>query len=217
MSKYEIAVFDVDGTLLNTKEGVLASVKEVILKHGLDMPSEEVLDTFIGPPIQDSLARTFDLDKEKADELAAEFRMIYKGPNLLKATPYEGIYELMDELVKRGVQIAVATYKRQDYAEDILKHFGFDRYSDILYGSDFEGKLKKVDIICKCMVDLGSEDYSNAVMIGDSWHDANGAKLLGVDFLGVTYGFDFHSKADVEACENVGSADTPLELLKYFE
>lgn len=217
MSKYEIAVFDVDGTLLNTKEGVLASVKEVILKHGLDMPSEEVLDTFIGPPIQDSLARTFDLDKEKADELAAEFRMIYKGPNLLKATPYEGIYELMDELVKRGVQIAVATYKRQDYAEDILKHFGFDRYSDILYGSDFEGKLKKVDIIRKCMVDLGSEDYSNAVMIGDSWHDANGAKLLGVDFLGVTYGFDFHSKADVEACKNAGSADTPLELLKYFE
>ena len=63
----------------------------------------------------------------------------------------------------------------------------------------------------------GSEDYKNAVMIGDSWHDANGAELLGVDFLGVTYGFDFHSKEDVEKCTNVGSADTPLELLKYFE
>lgn len=217
MSKYEIAVFDVDGTLLDTKEGVIAAVKEVIINHGLTMPTEEVLETFIGPPIQDSLARTFALEKEQADALAAEFRISYKGPNLLKARPYDGIYELMDELVKRGVQIAVATYKRQDYAEDILKHFGFDRYSKILYGSDFEGKLKKVDIIRKCMVDLGSEDYRNAVMIGDSWHDANGAQLLGVDFLGVTYGFDFHSKEDVEACKNVGSADTPLELLKYFE
>lgn len=217
MSKYEIAVFDVDGTLLNTKEGVIAAVKEVIINHGLTMPTEEVLETFIGPPIQDSLAKTFALEKEQADALAAEFRISYKGPNLLKARPYDGIYDLMDELVKRGVQIAVATYKRQDYAEDILKHFGFDRYSKILYGSDFEGKLKKVDIIRKCMVDLGSEDYRNAVMIGDSWHDANGAQLLGVDFLGVTYGFDFHSKEDVEACKNAGSANTPLELLKYFE
>lgn len=217
MSKYEIAVFDVDGTLLDTREGVLSAVKEVIVNHDLPMPTPEVLETFIGPPIQDSLAKTFHLEKAKADELAAEFRTSYKGPNLIKAKPYDGIYELMDELVKRNIKIAVATYKRQDYAEDILKHFGFDQYSKILYGSDFEGKLKKVDIIRKCMVDLGSEDYKNAVMIGDSWHDANGAELLGVDFLGVTYGFDFHSKEDVEKCTSVGSADTPLELLKYFE
>ena len=126
MSKYEIAVFDVDGTLLDTREGVLSAVKEVIVNHDLPMPTPEVLETFIGPPIQDSLAKTFHLEKAKADELAAEFRTSYKGPNLIKAKPYDGIYELMDELVKRNIKIAVATYKRQDYAEDILKHFGFD-------------------------------------------------------------------------------------------
>lgn len=217
MSRYEIAVFDVDGTLLDTREGVLASVEHAIRTFGYPMPSLEMLRTFIGPPIQDSFAKTYHLEKAQADAMAAEFRQSYKGENLIKAKPYEGIYELMDELVKRGVKIAVATYKRQDYAEAILKHFGFDRYSNILYGSDFEGKLKKMDIIQKCMIDLGSTDYRNAVMIGDSWHDANGAEQIGVDFIGVTYGFDFRNEEDVRKCTCIGSADTPLEVLQYFD
>ncbi len=216
MNKYEIAVFDVDGTLLDTREGVLASVKHTIQVFDKPMPSLEVLRSFIGPPIQDSFARTYQLYKEQTDAMAAEFRQSYKGENLLKAKPYKGIYELMDELLRRGVKIAVATYKRQDYAEGILKHFGFDKYSNILYGSDFEGKLKKVDIIRKCMEDLGSTDYGNAVMIGDSWHDADGAEKIGVDFIGVTYGFDFRTDEDVKKCKCIGSADTPLDVLKYF-
>lgn len=217
MKKYEIAVFDVDGTLLDTREGVLESVKHTIRKFGYDMPEPEVLRSFIGPPIQDSFGKTYHLEKAKADEMAAEFRRVYKDVYLFGATPYEGIYDLMDELVKRDVKIAVATYKRQDYAERILKHFNFDRYSNVLYGADFEGKLRKVDIIKKCMVDLGSTDYSNAVMVGDSWHDANGAEQIGVDFIGVTYGFDFRSDEDVKKCTCIGSADTPLEILKFFE
>lgn len=216
MKKYEIAVFDVDGTLLDTREGVLASVEHAIRKFGYPMPEPEVLRSFIGPPIQDSFARTYQLDKTQADAMAAEFRLSYKDVNLTKAEPYEGIYELMEELVKRGIRIAVATYKRQDYAERILKYFGFDRYSNILYGSDFEGKLKKMDIIQKCMKDLGSTDYTNAVMIGDSWHDANGAEQIGVDFIGVTYGFDFQTAEDVRKYTCIGSADTPMEVLKYF-
>ena len=217
MKKYEIAVFDVDGTLLDTREGVLESVKHTIQKFGMDMPEPEVLRSFIGPPIQDSFAKTYHLDKAQADEMAAEFRLVYKDKYLFCAEPYEGIYELMDELIKRGVKVAVATYKRQDYAENILRHFKFDQYSNVLYGADFEGKLKKVDIIRKCMVDLGSTDYSNAVMIGDSWHDANGAEQIGVDFIGVTYGFDFRTDEDVRKCTCIGSADTPLEVLKFFE
>lgn len=217
MSRYEIAIFDVDGTLLDTREGVIASVETAIRKFGYPMPEPEVLRSFIGPPIQDSFAKTYGLSKEDADRMAAAFRESYKGENLLKAKPYDGIYELMDTLCRKGIQIAIATYKRQDYAETILRYFGFHRYSNVLYGSDFEGKLKKVDIIRKCMEDLGSRDYTNAVMIGDSWHDANGAEQLGVDFIGVTYGFDFKTRQEVHNCTSVGSAETPMELLRFFE
>ncbi|SEW07797.1 HAD family hydrolase [[Clostridium] fimetarium] len=214
---YEIAVFDVDGTLLDTTEGVLAAVKYTIEKHGLEQITDEQLLTFIGPPMQDSFAKVYGIDGELVQELTTTFRNRYKDYELFKAKPYDGIYEVFDELQKKGVKLAVATYKRQDYAEAILKHFGFDKYTNILYGADHQNKLKKVDIIEKCMNDLGVTDYSNAVMIGDSGHDANGAKLIGMDFIGVTYGFDFRTSEDVAKYPCAGCAHTTLELLKFFK
>ncbi|MDO5381679.1 MAG: HAD hydrolase-like protein [Eubacteriales bacterium] len=213
MKKYEIAVFDVDGTLLDTTEGVLASVKYTINKMGFKPLSEDVLKTFIGPPIQDSFAKAYNLEGSILQEIATCFRNRYKDYELLKAVPYEGIYDVFDELSDRGVKLAVATYKRQDYAEAILKHFGFDRYTNILYGADHENKLKKVDIIEKCMIDLGVTDYSNAVMVGDSSHDAIGAEKIGMDFIGVTYGFDFRTPEDVAKFNSIGVATKPIELL----
>ena len=213
---YEIAVFDVDGTLLDTTEGVIAAVKYTIEKKGLKRLDRETLLTFIGPPIQDSFARVYGLSGEGLQELATIFRESYKNDHLYKAVPYEGIYEVCDALRDKGVKIAVATYKRQDYAENILKHFEFDKYSNIMYGADHENKLKKVDIIRKCMDNLGVHDYSHALMIGDSSHDALGAKQIGMDFLGVTYGFDFKTKEDVAEFPSIGSAATAMEILDYF-
>lgn len=213
MKRYDISIFDLDGTLLNTAEGILFATKHTMKQFGFPVPTEEVLRSFIGPPIQDSFARVYQLEKEQANAMAAEFRKKYKEECLFMAEPYDGIYELMKELRSRGVKIAVATYKRQDYAETILKFFGLEQYLDTFYGSDFEGKLKKNDIIKKCMDQLGNSDNRKAVMIGDSRHDANGAEQLGIDFIGVTYGFDFRTKEDVQKYMCVGSADMPMEIL----
>lgn len=218
MKNYKIAVFDLDGTLLDTAEGVLSAVKRTIQENGREELTEEELLTFIGPPIQDSFSRAFGLSREEAQELAGVFRNYYKEQEyLFKATPYEGIFSLMNQLQEWGIKVAVATYKREDYAVSVLKHFGFDQYADIMYGSDIAGTLKKMDIIQKCMDDLGVKDYSEVVMIGDSNHDAMGAEQIGMDFLGVTYGFGFHSPEEVQQYPNVGYADTPLGLLSYFK
>lgn len=214
--KYEVAVFDVDGTLLDTTEGVIAAVKYTIEEHGLLPLDESVLKTFIGPPIQESFKKAYSLEGDILQELATTFRNRYKDYDLLKAKPYDRIYEVLDKLVLNGIKIAVATYKRQDYAVAILKHFGFDKYSDILYGADHENKLKKVDIIENCMRSLGLIEYTKAVMIGDSSHDAIGAAMIGMDFIGVTYGFDFKTQEDVMKYKAIGSADSTIEILKYF-
>ena len=116
MGKYEIAVFDVDGTLLDTTEGVLASVKYTIDKMGFEPLSEDVLKTFIGPPIQDSFAKAYNLSGDILQDIATCFRNRYKDYELLKAVPYDGIYEVFDKLMERNVKLAVATYKRQDCA-----------------------------------------------------------------------------------------------------
>ena len=216
MPHFKVAVFDVDGTLLDTTEGVIASVRYTMKAHGLKEPEERELRTFIGPPIQDSFARTYGLEGDILQELATTFRDRYKSVDLLKAVPYDGIYEVFEQLIANGVKPAVATYKRQDYAEDILRHFKFDNYTDILYGADHENKLKKKDIIKKCLIDAGATDPMEAVMVGDSDNDAVGARDIGTNFIGITYGFGFSDKSDVDKFDNIGTATTPKEILKYI-
>ena len=214
---YSTIIFDVDGTLLDTTEGVLSAVTYTIREHQLAELSREELLTFIGPPIQDSFARVYGLSGEVLQELATTFRNRYKDVDLLKAVPYDGIYEVCEELKKRGIKIAIATYKRQDYATKIIQHFGFDRYTDIIYGADHENQLKKVDIIRKCLEDMGIDDPHEAVMVGDSDNDAIGAMKIGMEFIGVTYGFGFKTKEDVMQFTHVaGVAETTQEILRYL-
>ena len=210
--QFNVAVFDVDGTILDTSEGIIAAVKYTIEKYGLEVPDTEKMKTFIGPPIQDSFSRFFGLPQKAADEMAAVFRNRYKDVELLRAVPYDGIYELFARLVDNGIAPAIATYKRQDYATEILKAFKFDRFTDIMCGSDFAGRLKKKDIIRNALSEAGLMDLSKAVMIGDSNNDAAGANEIGINFIGVTYGFGFNSKEDVYEFKNVGAADTVGEL-----
>lgn len=213
---YEIVIFDVDGTLLDTTEGILAAVSYTIEKAGLKELPPQKLKAFIGPPIQESFAAAYGLEGEILQELATIFRDRYKNVDLLKAQPYEGIYQVMEELGRRGIRQAVATYKRQDYAELLLKHFGFDRYTKLLFGADHENKLKKKDIIALCLKAGGVADPSVALMVGDTAHDAQGASQIGADFLGVSYGFGFRSGADADAYPNIGCAGCPADILRYL-
>lgn len=217
MSEWRAVVFDVDGTLLDTSEGVLSSVRYTIGAHGLAALPEEELRRFIGPPIQDSFARAYGLTGDILQELATTFRDRYKGDDLFRAVPYDGIFEVFDALKSRGIPIAVATYKREDYAKRIMHHFGFDRYTDIIYGADHENRLKKADIIRKCVESAGVTEFRNAVMVGDSENDAVGAQKMGLAFVGVTYGFGFRRKEEVLRYENAaGCAASPAELIPYL-
>lgn len=210
--QFEVAVFDLDGTLLDTSEGVLASVKYTIEKFGFEMLSDEKLSTFIGPPIQNSFANVYGLEGPILQEIATVFRNRYKDIDLLKAKPYDGIYDVFQALLKNGIKPAIATYKRQDYATTVLTYFGFDKYTDIMYGADHENKLKKKDIIEKALTDAGVKNYDCTVMIGDSDNDAIGAKEIGMKFIGVTYGFGFKNALEVNRFSNVGVAGNTKEL-----
>lgn len=214
--KYEAVVFDVDGTLLDTAEGVLASVAYALKRCGLPELSDEQMRTFIGPPIQNSLTKYYGLKPKEIQRITEVFRERYKEEDLLKAKPYKGIYQVFETLRQNDIKLAVATYKRQDYAIRLLQHFGFDKYTSVLYGADNENKLKKKDIIKKCMDDLNVYDYSGAVMVGDSDNDAVGAQELGMKFIGVTYGFDFKGKEDVMKFPSIGCAFHTKDILRII-
>ena len=214
--QYKAAAFDLDGTLLDTSEGVLAAVRYTIDKFGFEPLSETQLKTFIGPPIQNSFARQYGLEGGILQEIATVFRDRYKDVDLLKAVPYPGIYDVFQTLNDHGIQPVIATYKRQDYATMILEHFHFNDYTDIMFGADHENKLKKKDIIEMALHEAGISDPADSVMVGDSDNDAIGADAIGSDFIGVTYGFGFKSREDVIKFPAIGVAKTTAEITKII-
>lgn len=219
MSKYEAVLFDLDGTLLDTSEGIVKSVNETIEHYDLVRPPEEDLLKFIGPPIEWSFEGRCGCKGDFLTEVTAYFRDRYSNHNLLLAAPYEGIYDLLGYLNDKGIPVGIATYKKQDYAEKLLTAKGFDNYTDHINGSDYGGKLLKKDIIKLCIDSLGVTDVSKVLMVGDSCHDAGGAKLVGAPFAGVSYGFGFGAFGgeDINEFEHVFYADKPLDLKVLFE
>ncbi|MDE7305805.1 MAG: HAD hydrolase-like protein, partial [Clostridia bacterium] len=172
---------------------------------------------FIGPPIKNSFEKIYGIHGDRLQEMTDCFRYRYSAEDLLKAKAYEGIYKVFEELRKKSVKTAIATYKRHDYAVNIMRSFKFDKYSDIIFGADNDNKLKKKDIIEKCISVSGVTDRRKVVMIGDSDNDAIGAEQLGIDFVAVTYGFGFHVKEDCNAYANVGIAEKPVDILELIK
>lgn len=217
MKDYQAILFDLDGTMLNTSIGVMESVEYTIDKLGYKKLPKEAVNRFVGPPIQDSFIREYGVDKEEAQRAANVFRDYYKTQGLLKAEPYENLYDLFELLKEQGKKMAVATYKRHDYAMQILEHFKIADYCDSMNGADNNNVLTKADIVEKCIRECGVTDKSRVVLIGDSEYDAIGAKGSGIDFIGVTYGFGFRTKEDVEKYDNVLAADSIAEVMKFFQ
>jgi len=195
--RYDTVIFDLDGTLLDTSDGILRSIRYAVKELGLPLPGAEVLRTFIGPPIQKSMQRTFGLTPEAANAAAEIFRNRYKDHDFLYATPYPGITELLKKLRAEGLKTAVATYKRQDYAGKVLEAFGMEALMDVICGADLAGLYSKSDIIDHAVRETLSTDRTRIIMVGDSDNDLIGAKEAGLRFAGVTWGFGFRSEKDI--------------------
>lgn len=216
MKDYKAVLFDLDGTLIDTSAGVIDCIKLTIEKLNLEPLSMEDIIKFIGPPLQNSFKDICHLDDTMVDLAVKTFRSFYVGDNLFNVKIYEGIFELLEYLKSQNIKIAVATYKQETFAKTLLEHVGISKYCDYIYGSDPQGILTKADIVKKCIQSF-SEDKSNVVLIGDSHFDAIGSKNANVDFIGVTYGFGFKSKHDVDEFQNIFSADNVFEILNQFK
>lgn len=205
-------LFDLDGTLLDTTEGVLESAAHAARELGYPELPHETLLKFVGPPIQVSFMTHYGADAETAQRAAEAFRAHYKAHALLKAKPYPGLEDLLRGLRSRGVQVGVATYKREDYALAILRHFGIAPYCRSMHGADNFNRLTKADIVNLCIRELGAA-REDTVLVGDTDHDAKGAALAGVDFIGVTFGFGYRSCEDIGNYPFIGCADSLRQVI----
>jgi len=187
--KTKAIVFDLDGTLMNTKQGILASLDQVIEKNGLASIPFADKRRFVGPPMAQCMQNYFGLDDDTAKRYALEFREIYPE-NCLLARTYPHIRLALATLKLEGYKLAVATYKRQDVTEKVLDHFKLSRYFDAICGSDFECKMKKVQIVENAVNQIGASK-ERTILVGDTTSDASAALAFGCLFLPVTYGYGF--------------------------
>lgn len=214
--KYKAVIFDLDGTLLDTTEGVVDAVRRTIIDNNFDMLDRKELKMFVGPPMQKSMKEKFDLDDESAIRIANEFRSNYKKYSLFQAKLYNGIKEFLERLRDKGYKIAVATNKSHRNAVDLLNKYGISEYCDFIMGSDLEGKLTKADILNTCMdkLEIGK---SETVLVGDSIFDLEGAELTGIDFVAVTYGFGFKANEKIESDNCIRIVNSVNELKSVFD
>lgn len=190
MRKYQAVLFDLDGTLLDTAEGILNCISYAEANMPLSPLPEDRKRSFIGPPLLESFRREYGLSEAEGIRAVKYYRERYRSKGLFEAKIYPGIPELLHCLQESGCRLAVATLKLERYADKIISHFGLAPYFDCVAGTDEKGETTKAQIIKQCLRSLGTPPHK-AVLIGDSRYDYQGAAEAGVDFIGVSYGFGF--------------------------
>lgn len=208
MTNYELILFDLDGTLLDTSPGIFNSVRYAEKQLGLSPIPDARLKEFVGPPPKSMYRKLYGLDEDTALLAAQKHREYGRTEAVYEAEVYPGIVQLLQALKAHGHKLAVATLKSQTIAQTILRHYGIGDYFDAIIGMDPQETLTKCKTIELAIAETAT--VGKAILIGDSAYDYDGAMEAGVDFLGVLYGFGFSP----ENAYPFPTAPTPEDILR---
>lgn len=213
--KYKYILFDLDGTVTQSAQGIRASLEYALSQLKVQPPDLDDYTLYIGPPLIDTFLNLCGLGIEEAEQGAQFYRDFYNSNGKYMNKVYEGIPEVLEKLKSMGAKLAVCTSKYEKFAEEIIKILNLENSFDAVCGSNLDGSRKdKRDLIPYAVETLGGSfeaDREKTVMLGDTWFDAQGARLCNVDFIGVKYGY-----GSIEAMQHQGAcafAETPGELL----
>lgn len=183
--------FDLDGTLTDPKKGITTAVQYAAEHYcGVRIEDRDTLTPFIGPPLDESFMKYFNLTKAQAQEAVESYREYYRPIGVFENTVYEGIPELLKDLKAAGRTVVMATSKPEIFACQIAEHYGFIKYFDNITGSTLDGSLvKKGDVIRLALERIGNPSADECVMVGDRLHDIDGGKENDMKTVGVLYGY----------------------------
>ncbi len=194
------AIFDLDGTLTRSEEGIWNCVKYAAQKLGYPVPDAPTLRKFIGPPLGYSFQKYMGMDEAMANTAIVTYRERYNDVGLFENRVFPGIRRLLRTLKREGWYIAVATGKPQQAAERIAAHFGLDKFVEKVVGPSWDHRADKVELVRKALPDDFDFDRDEAWMIGDRRFDVEGAIGAGVKSIGVGYGYGSEEELREAGC-----------------
>lgn len=188
--RYTDLFFDLDGTLVNTWEGVADGVTYALSRLGIPVPDRGALRPFLGPPLVYSFMTFSGLSLPDAERATAYFREFYTEIGIHRMAPYDGIAESLSALSKAGYRLSVATSKLEDAALRVLGEVGILDFFAAVSGALRSGERSdKISVIRHCLSTLAPLSPAHVLMIGDRMHDCDGTREEGIDTLGVLWGF----------------------------
>ena len=187
-------LFDLDGTITDSKLGILKSMQYAMKHFGINIKDEEFdsYSFFLGPPLRDSLRKIGKLNDEDVEVAVKKYReyLVPQGM-LVENKLYPGIEDLLKKLKAAGKTAILATSKGESLAKQILEHFGILKYFDFTAGAELDGRRSdKAEVILYALEQCGAlSEKAKAIMVGDRNHDIIGARKMGIESVGVLYGY----------------------------
>jgi phosphoglycolate phosphatase len=190
MPALKLIIWDLDGTLTDSAEGILNAVSYAVRQMKLSPLTPEEARQFIGPPLHLSFQNHFSLTDREARRAVDIFREYYREKGIWENKPYGGVRETLEKLKKRGILLAVATAKPLLFARRVLSHFDLECYFSVIEGSCFdERKTDKYELIGGALERLDFYDMKHALMVGDRHYDILGAQKCGILSCAAAYGY----------------------------
>lgn len=211
MKPYAHIFFDLDGTLTDPGEGITNSVAYALNYFGIETPDRSALYPFIGPPLINSFMTYYSFSREQAEQAVQVYRQYFRKQGMFENRVYDGVEELLQRLTSAGRKLYVASSKPEEFVRQILEHFSLqDAFSFIGGAAMDETRTEKEDVIRYVLAQARISGTENVLMIGDRKFDIEGARAVGIDAAGVTYGYG--SAEELRASRPLFTADTPEEI-----
>ncbi len=210
MRNYDFVFFDLDGTLLDSKPGVVHSIDYALNQAGVPH-TQEILDGMVGPPFRVSMKEFLGLDDQLIESLITIYRDKYSGGGWRECKVYDGVFDMLKSLRAAGKTLAIATSKPIKYTSVIVDEMGLAPYFDFVGGATSDSSRdSKADVIRYVLDGLKISDKSNVLMVGDRKYDVLGAKLAGVDCAAILWGYGSEEELKAAGAEYI--LDTPRDL-----
>lgn len=212
---YKYIFWDFDGTIMNTYPGIIASLTYAMRFLGMEEKREEVLRTFIGPPLRERIPEVFNVNELQTEVAVEKYREHYEAGGMFMCSPFPGVLDVVETFRKAGYIQVITTSKPEPMCRSILAQKGLTEAFDVIVGASLDGKIDtKREVLEEAFHRLTDAERGEVVLIGDTKYDAIGAREMEIDCIGITYGFG--SREELEENQAMAVFDTIEEVQSYL-